>query len=840
MWSLKKYKIFLKKRFESKGFYISYKWMKPKKKKERTEIVFIKTEKYVIPEPSPEAFEKEQKPKYKFFNTNQQELYEKFDIVLDPYFKSIALVFYHKTVYSTGPLKNFTKFSFTIKFDFLRIMSHILSFYNFSSFGMFYVKLFFSENKFKLLNKIIFWEFFTPFINHNKPFVWKKGKKYIGKQQGTALILIWWAIFWQIIYENMNLPFQFTQTEMKNFWLAEVDIYDNNYYWPTRWLNLLGLSTHSGKKSESHQFIENNTLIWFKYFKSILEKNFWFKILKQIFFWKEIFIKLIIDDWLFFDVEDLIYTPHIETKFKMMPISFFGKKNLFFTKNYLYNSNTELSSTLEQVITYSHDHNIYKILSFHSSFYSFNSLLSQKRNNNKFGKINGEINLFRQKKIISKKIISKFLITLQREIITLKDLTPIFFESCLSLNNLSELHLLPEFLVILFFLLSSELVDKNLLEKFIILPLLNNFFDTKQLENAYLYNDIYNKKLNLFWTKIFKNFKFEKFPTKKHKFFYENLLIFLQTDFNSKMDHYTSDLKFFNTIYLLEKNNFFEKTKINLAITPASLLSLKYSFLIKKNNEFLKIKKKYNVVVILNIFFFVFKILWQNRIPFVFQWFIYNFFYLCINTKNKYKKFKFRFSNNWYINWINFSFIKPREFHFLEKSEDYINWFINFLDPFAKKVDTKELSIDLNFCLPKTIILTNEKYFLTKLENNKITTKKQLQNIEKIWFLYLKWLQKKLYKNFLIRLLTPWFWLTIFFKNINLTKIAKLNFQKFNLYRNINLVYSNVNLYKTYNFYFDKFWVFWIIEMYFIINNIFLNQRNILSVRIKKLWQKLI
>jgi hypothetical protein len=38
--------------------------MKPKKKEEEKEIVYMYHERYVIPEPSPDAFDKEKKPKY--------------------------------------------------------------------------------------------------------------------------------------------------------------------------------------------------------------------------------------------------------------------------------------------------------------------------------------------------------------------------------------------------------------------------------------------------------------------------------------------------------------------------------------------------------------------------------------------------------------------------------------------------------------------------------------------------------------------------------------------------------------------------------------------------------
>ena len=839
MKSLKKYRIFLERKFESKGFYMSYKWMKPKKKKKK-EIVYLTSEWYIIPEPSPDAFDKEIKPKYIFFNKNQDLLYKKYDVILDQYFRDAAFIFYHKNVYTLGILKNFTKFPFSIKFDFLWTMSHLLSFYNFSSFGLFYVKLYFSEKNFKLINKLVFKEFFTIFVNHNKPFVWRKGKKYVGKQKGTAYVLIWRAIYRQIFYEAIGEPFKFNLDEKKFFQLAEIDPNDPKYYWPTWRLNLIGLSTHSGKISNRFLFEKKTIIDKFEHFKLIIEKNFWFKILKQIFFWRELLLDLLINNWIYFDLENFL-SNDLNKKFNnFLPVAFFGWKNTFFSENFIFLEETKIPIWLEKIIFKSENYSIYKLLSFHSSIPHFDSFLDKKISFNKFIKIKNKLNVLSNKKLLQKNIVEEFEFVKQLyfDWINLQDLTVNFFENFRTDNDQPKLYSLPNFLSFLFFIFTDKFVDSEVLENYIIRPLLNSLDTFKKiLKKPYIYNNLYNKNLNLFFTPFFKKLTDWKHPALIHKFVHANLSAFFKTDFNLNLEKYLSELKYFNTIYLSE---IYKEKAINLnlseAMTPTSLLTLQLSYFSKNKNEAIKLKTKYNIIIIFNLFFYFYKSRRKNKLTLFEKWFLYSF--LFINKKNK-KLYKNHFFNiteivRWYASRFKINIFKPKEFQHFENSSDYANWFENFFDPNIEQTLGSEKIFDLNYCLPKLIVLNIENFFLKKKNYLPENIALQQKNITQIWVLYLKKLQKRLYKNFLVWLLSPRFWMTIFYKNINLTKIAKTTFITFNFFWNSILNYFNTTFYKYSYLTFDKFWVFLFIKNYFLIKNIIINQKNFLYLRLKK------
>lgn len=817
--------------------------MKPKKKEKKKEVVYWYSEMFIIPEPSPDAFDKKKKPKYWFFNKNQYFLYSKLDVVLDPYFKSIANTFFYKNVYTVGIIKNFTKFSFIIKFDFFWSMSSVISFYNFSSFGLFLAKIFFSEKKFKFINKLVFKDFFTYFMNYNKPFVWWKGKRYIGKKWGTALVLIWWAIFWQIFYENLGVPFEFSFDEKKNFKIAEVDPNDDWYYWPTWRLNLLGLSTHSGKISANFTFEKKEIVDWFDHIKRVIEKFIWFWIFKQIYIWRSKLLELFQKNWLIFDPEFIISKKNKKFYPYLQPKIYIGKLNYFFNFDFIYEEHDKIYTYIDNFIINSVNKDIYDFLSFHARIPNYDLCFSEKINQNWLVWVENDIKMISLNKYIKYDWVKLYFEekTTPFDNLDSKNLNKKIFKEFQNSYSEIRLYTLPKFLQLLFVILSFPKVDKYLLEKFIINPILENHDQFNELLiKPWQYDDFYYKWLNLFKTELFQSLKLKKikdYPIFIHKLFHKNLEAFLGNKITHDLQYEVDKFKFFNTIYLAEiHKNWFSNLKLSQAITPASLLTIQYASIPKKNFLTKKLEKKYSIIVIFNIYFFFNKITKKNKLALAERIFLWNFLFLISKTKRIFRNVNFNLTNLSirYTLWFEVYAIKPNKLKYFNNIEEYVKWFSNSFDPSIEKSLPKEKLIDLNYCLPEVVYINREKLYNKVIFNSKENLKYWKKNSEFLWNFYLKKIYKKTYRDFVVSVLTPWFWLNQFVKNINLTKSAINNFFFFFLKKNTFWFYQNTFWFNYNIYYIDKYTCFKLIKIYFLSNNIFLNQKQIMYCWLKK------
>ncbi len=309
---LSKIKKKIKLCYESEYYFISFKLINIKKKKNNktNNVKYLKTTRYVIPLPSEEEHKLK---KWKILLTTKTNLLSVYKYY-DEFFERQLYLFNFSfiTTYNPGRLGYLTKFDNNLKLEILFCLNNVFRLFIEDSFSKNYLRKYFSQKKFKYYSLIFFWDMFEYFWNPNLPLKRQKGERYLTRTQGNALLQAREIIFRELAMESLGLPHFFSELELQIFWKAGLDPFDSRYHWPLRWLFILNISNHDGRIIK---FLQT------KVKKKIWNKNFFFltwvsisvflnlkkKFLFQIFFWKKLFLRFFFKKKLFLNLKNFFF-----------------------------------------------------------------------------------------------------------------------------------------------------------------------------------------------------------------------------------------------------------------------------------------------------------------------------------------------------------------------------------------------------------------------------------------------------------------------------------------------------------------------------------------------------
>ena len=224
--------------------------------------------------------------------------------------KSLWLFFYFTlfSTYNPNKLYYLNKFDHGLKFEIFWMLKNIYCLLAETSFNKNFSKKYFSTKKFKFFSLVYFRDMFQKYWNPNLPLLWKKGENFTSKIEGTALLKLWEIIFRELVFEELNLPFEYSELDLKTFSLANIDPNDTRYYWKTWRLYLIGLSTHDGKISRNNnkKFYKNFSEIPTSEIKNDVLLSLKKQVLAQFLFWKEKLIKLGENGCLFYNIHKML------------------------------------------------------------------------------------------------------------------------------------------------------------------------------------------------------------------------------------------------------------------------------------------------------------------------------------------------------------------------------------------------------------------------------------------------------------------------------------------------------------------------------------------------------
>lgn len=686
--------------FELKGYYISY-WLfeiKKKKKKEVKPVQYLKTNRYVIPLPSEDEILKVKKKKKDLFYTGFIDMYEMYE----DFFKNQRLFFSPLMDSSYSPDKYYyiDKFDHGLKFEILWILENVFRLFAEQSFCKKFSKKYFSSKKFKFYSNVYFMAMFEKYWNPNLPLLRKKGEKYISKVEGWALLNLWEIIFWELVFENLNLPFKYSFQDLKIFALANIDPYDKRFNWKTWRFYLLGVSVHDGKISfdPNQKFYQNFSQIPSWEIKNNILLSIKKQILAQFLFWKDKLINLAEKGLLFYHLDKipnknlafyLLNTKvtktfinsnvtnyielnkFIENKFIKdrvvsylefpIPEYYYGSAFEFLTNNYFSIPTEKLFGDARFSILFETDLDRF-LKKFQLTgkkklakiFYNtINTYIIEK-----FSQTHHKIKIINNFK--QKLFTSSTTILVEKNSKLTPDIALLLLRNLNVDNNLLEkksIHPLPDFIKYLFLLLLQPNIDSDDIDKFFINFFLNKlpeFIQAKIKAEDEVDENLGTLQAFEFYFKIAPIYNLTD-PTMAYKIFFENLKKYPNKDIGLRWEEPFGLNPFEITTKFLTKDDvpfpeavdyytfYMAKKKEKMLILEKSFITKPILFKIKIFN-FSSIFKKFNNLFNLKLT----KLLWFKK-----KFWLYN--NKCFtNFFSKTKKI-FNFDFNHYINWINSS-----------------------------------------------------------------------------------------------------------------------------------------------------------------------------------------